>query len=229
MSEETYKTQDALVLACAAHRQNGEYLKEDVPVLTADNKVMYTRFSNKNLVVFNLRAPDVPEHAIAPLAMRVIDSDREMAEDIRKFFRRLVFAAVKNEEDFWTQVNAILINDQVPKNRIGYVACLPSMYLKEYAKNKFERIIKDLAAEHLGEVCDELLDRDCEIIDVRRSKNYDAWNICAIIDNKMASWMSKDALNPGPCVLIKGKVKDTSFHWKYQCHETRLNYVKAFQ
>ena len=229
MSEELYSTQDALILACAAHRQNCGYLKEPKHTLTSDNKVLFTQYANKDIVLFNLRAPNIPDHAIAPLAIKVTDKDREMADDIRKFFRRLVFSAVKNDEDFWTQVNALLINDSVPKNRMGYVACLPSMYLKEYSRVQFERKIKDLTAEWFEPVGSELLDKDCEIIEVKRSKNYDAWNICAIIDNKMVSWMSKRELNPGPCVLIKGKVKDLSLHWKFQCHETRLNYVKAFQ
>lgn len=229
MSEETYNTQDALILACAAHHQNGGYLKEPVPVLTSDGKVIYQQYANKDIILFNLRAPNIPDHAIAPLAIKITDRDREMAENIRKFFRRLVFTAVKNEEDFWTQVNALLINDTVPKNRMGYIACLPSMYIKEYARVQFERKIKDLTPEWLGPIGSEVLDRDCEIIEVKRSKNYDVWNICAIIDNKMVSWMSKPELIPGPCVLIKGKVKDNSLHWKFQCHETRLNYVKAFQ
>lgn len=229
MSEEVYNTQTALELACAAHHQNGGYLKEPNPVTTTDGKVMFTQYANKDIILFNLRAPNVVEHAVAPLAIKITDKDREMAANIRKFFRRLVFAAVKNEEDFWTQVNALLINDTVPKNRMGYIACLPSMYLKEYAKNQFERKVKDLATEWLAPIGSELLDLDCEIIEVKRSKNYDVWNICAIVDNKMVSWMSKPELIPGPCVLIKAKVKDHSLHWKYHCNETRLNYVKAFQ
>lgn len=229
MSEEVYSTQDALELACAAHNQNKGYLKEPKPVLAPDDKVLYTEYANKDLVLFNLRAPNIPDHAIAPLAMKLTDKDREMAKDIRKFFRRLAFTAIKNEDDFWTQMNVILSNDTVPKNKMGFIACLPSMYLKEYAKHAFERRVKDLTLEHLASIGTELLDLDCDIIDIRRSKNYDAWNVCAIIDNKMVSWLSKVELNPGPCVLIKGKVKDNSYHWKYHCHETRLNYVKAFQ
>lgn len=229
MTVEKYNTQDALVLACAAHRINKGYLKEDNPVLTADHKVLYTQYANRSIVLFNLRATSVIDAAFAPLFIKVTDVDREMATDIRKFFRRLVFTAVKNDDDFWTQINAILITDTVLGNRMGFVACLPSMYLKEYAKNQFARKIADLSPEYLAPVGSEVLDLDCEIIQINRSKNYDAWNVCAIIENKLVSWMTNTDLQIGPCVVIKGKVKQHGSHWKYQCSETRLNYVKAFQ
>jgi hypothetical protein len=229
MAVEEYNTQDALVLACAAHRVNKGYLKENNPILTDDQKVVCTQYANRNIVLFNLRAPTVLEHAIAPLAIKVIDRDREMADEIRKFFRRLVFTAVKNDDEFWTQMNAILINETVSGNRMGFVACLPSMYLREYAKHQFARKIADLSPEYLAPVGTEILDLDCEIIQINRSKNYDAWNVCAIIENKMVSWMTNKDLQVGPCVVIKAKVKQHGSHWKYQSHETRLNYVKAFQ
>ena len=54
-------------------------------------------------------------------------------------------------------------------------------------------------------------------------------NVCAIIDNKMVSWISKNNLKTGPAVLIKGKVKDHSKHWKHDNPVTRLNYVKVAQ
>jgi hypothetical protein len=86
-----------------------------------------------------------------------------------------------------------------------------------------------LTNEHIGYINEEIFDKDCEIIEVKRSKNYDAWNTCAIIDNKLVSWMGKNELKLGPCVVIKAKIKEHSMHWKYQVPETRMNYVKAFQ
>lgn len=113
----TYPTQRALELACAAHRINKGYLKEPVVTYSDDGKVMYTTHTNRELVLFNLKNPLVPVTAIAPMRVAIIDVDREMAADIRKYFRKLVFQAVKNEDEFWTQLNAILTNDEVPENR----------------------------------------------------------------------------------------------------------------
>ena len=141
----------------------------------------------------------------------------------------MVFTAVKNDDEFYTQLNAILINEDIALNRLGFVACLPGTYFRDYAKTRFEKVINDLTKEHIGLVGDEILDKDCDIIEVKRSKNYDAWNTCAIIDNKLVSWMGKNELKLGPCVVIKAKIKEHSLHWKYAIPETRMNYVKAFQ
>ena len=62
-----------------------------------------------------------------------------------------------------------------------------------------------------------------------KSKNFEGYNISAIIDNKMVSWLNKTNLNLGACVLVKAKVKDHTKHWKHQNDVTRLNYVKAAQ
>jgi len=81
----------------------------------------------------------------------------------------------------------------------------------------------------LGKVGDRLADLDCEILEVIKSKNFTGWNVCAIINNKMASWMSQVELKTGPCVIVKARVKDNSKHWKHGNDETRLNFVKAAQ
>jgi hypothetical protein len=81
----------------------------------------------------------------------------------------------------------------------------------------------------LGEVGSQLKDLDCEILESVKSKNFEGYNISAIINNKMASWLGKENLNLGACVIVKAKIKDHSKHWKHGNDVTRLNYVKAVQ
>lgn len=225
----SYPAQRALELACAAHRINKGYLKEPKVEYDSAGTVLFTVPTNRELIHFNLKNPLVPVTAIAPLRVVITDEDREMVSSIRRYFRKLVFQAVKNDDEFWTQLNAILTNEEIAENRLGFVACLPTTYLRDAAATRFEKVVNDLTPSHLGLVNEQLLDKDCEIIEVKRSKNYDAWNFCAIIDNKLVSWMGSIELTLGACVIIKAKVKDHSLHWKYQIPETRLNYVKAFQ
>ena len=68
-----------------------------------------------------------------------------------------------------------------------------------------------------------------EIISSVKSKNFEGYNIDAIINNRMASWLNKTNLQVGACVVVKAKVKDHSKHWKHGNDVTRLNYVKAAQ
>mgnify|MGYP000405731007 CR=1 FL=1 len=83
--------------------------------------------------------------------------------------------------------------------------------------------------EDLANVGAEVFDLDCEILSCQRSKNYDAYNVDAIINNMMVSWMGKTKFELGPCVVIKAKVKDHARHWKYENAVTRLNYVKLYK
>jgi hypothetical protein len=140
-----------------------------------------------------------------------------------------MFSAVQGDNEFQTKVNAILENGEVSAGEIGFVACLPSVYKRDYARNKIKKQAKILDNTYLGEIGSNITDKDCEILESQRSKNFDAWNICAIIDNKMVSWMSKVDLKLGPAVVVKAKVKDHSKHWQHENAVTRLNYVKAVQ
>jgi hypothetical protein len=73
------------------------------------------------------------------------------------------------------------------------------------------------------------LDKDCEVIQVKKSKNFDGYGVLAIIDNKIVSWYSRHVLTVGPAVMIKCKIKEHSENWQTKKPETRLNYVKIAQ
>ena len=116
--------------------------------------------------------------------------------------------------------------EEVPINKLGFVACLPQTYLRD----RYELTIKQADQGHLADVGTELVDKDCEIIKVNRSKNYDAYNVDAIIDNKLVFFQTKKENQVGPCVILSAKVKNHFNHWKYTTVPvTALNYVKVFQ
>ncbi len=166
----------------------------------------------------------------APVKLQIEDIDREEAEEIRKYYRRLMFAAVKGDNEFQTEVNAILSAEVVAANKVGYVACLPHVYAKDHVRNQIEKRIRHLEKGYLADVGKTVFDKDCEVLESKHSNNFDAFNITAIIDNKMVSWFSKVDLKLGACVIVKAKVKDHSNHWKHKdTAVTRLNYVKAAQ
>jgi hypothetical protein len=123
----------------------------------------------------------------------------------------------------------LLSSEEVKENEFGWMACLPSVFIRDFVQNEVKRVARSVDKGYLGKPGDRLADLDCEILEVIKSKNFDGWNICAIINNKMASWLSQVELKRGPCVVVKAKVKDNNKHWKHQNDETRLNYVKAAQ
>jgi hypothetical protein len=230
-----FPLQTVLELACAAQRVNKTYQKDFEAVHAEgdifDGKVMYYKYPNRQLMLFTLGQDHTQYNESYPKPQLLCTNldDRELANDIQKYYRRLLFAAIQGDNEFQTEINALLGKSETPINKFGFIACLPSVYKRDYARHQTEKRVKTLDDGYLGLIGEQIVDKDCEIINSQRSKNFDAWNIDAIIDNKMVSWFSQADLKLGPCVVIKGKVKDHSKHWKHSNAVTRLNYVKAAQ
>lgn len=228
-----FNTQEVLELACAAQRWNKDYIKEMTPIFEDNGAVRFYQQPNKIHMLYTLKAVTWGSEAdprMMPVQLQISDEDREQAKEIRQYYKRLMFAAVKGDNEFLTEVNAILNSETVAMNKIGYVACLPSVQKRDAARNGMDKRVRTLEAGYVANVGSNIFDRDCEILESKRSNNFDAFNITAIIDNRMVSWFSKIDLKVGACVVIKAKVKDHTKHWKYKDTDvTRLNYVKAAQ
>jgi len=225
-----FPTQQVLELACAAQRINGTYIKEDAPVYSEDGAFMYIKHTNKMQMLCTLLPNNwTADPKDSPMPLKVMPEDTVQADEIRKHFRKFLFSAIEGENDFQTNINTILSSDTVKQNQFGYVACLPSVYVRDIAQTKVKRAAQQVEEGYLAEIGIQLKDLDAEIISSVKSKNFEGYNIDAIINNRMVSWLNKTNLNLGACVIVKAKVKDHSKHWKHGNDVTRLNYVKAAQ
>jgi len=230
MSKKEFPTQQVLELACAAQRINGAYIKEEAPVYSEDGAFMYLKHTNKIQMLCTIEpAIWTADPKDAPMPLKVLPEDIAQAEKIKQHFRKFMFSAIEGENDFQTNINTILSSDTVKQNQFGYVACLPSVYVRDVAQTKVKRAARFVEEGVLAEIGSTVKDLDAEIISSVKSKNFEGYNIDAIINNKMVSWMNKTDLNLGPAVIVKAKVKDCNKHWKHQNDVTRLHYVKAAQ
>ena len=226
----TFPVQQVLELACAAQRINGAYIKEPEAVYAEGGMYMYTKQTNKMMMLCTMIPNNwTADPKEAPMPLRVLPEDVEQAEAIKNYFKRLLFSAIEGENEFQTNINSILSGETVKSNQFGYVACLPSVYVRDKAQNKIKKVARQVEEGYIGEIGSNLKDLDCEILESVKSKNFEGYNISAIINNRMASWLNKTNLNLGACVIVKAKVKDHSKHWKHGNDVTRLNYVKAAQ
>jgi len=230
MSNKEFPTQQVLELACAAQRVNGAYIKEAEGVYSSDGVYMYTKQTNKMLMLCTL------DHTIwtadpkdAPMPLKALPEDVSLAEEIRTYYKRLLFAAIEGENDFQTSINSFLSADNIETKNFGYIACLPSVYARDKVQNKVKKAARTVEEGFLGDIGSTLKDLDAEILSSVKSKNFEGYNIDAIINNRMASWLNKTNLNLGACVIVKAKIKDHTKHWKHQNDVTRLNFVKAAQ
>ena len=225
-----FQVQQVLELACAAQRVNGAYLKEAEWVFDSDEKPVFQKQTNKILMLVTLNpAIWTADPAHQPLPLKVTEEDKLQAEAVRKYFRKFMFGAIAGENEFQTEVNAILSSDTVKTNKFGFIACLPSVMDRDVKRSEIKKSLRDCDNEALDDVDKTVFDLDCEIVEVKRSNNFDAWNISAIINNKIVSWFSKKELKLGPCVVQKAKVKSHGENWVTKKIETRLNFVKAVQ
>jgi len=230
MSKKEFPTQQVLELACAAQRINGAYIKEDAPMYSEDGAFMYLKHANKMQMLCTIIPTNwTADPKDAPMPLKVLAEDVALAEEIRKYFKRLLFAAIEGENDFQTNINSFLSSDNIETKNFGYIACLPSVYVRDLAQNKVKKAARQVEEGYLAEIGSTIKDLDAEVISSIKSKNFEGYNIDAIINNKMVSWMNKTNLNLGPAVVVKAKVKDCNKHWKHQNDVTRLHYVKAAQ
>lgn len=227
---QTYPTRQVLELACSAQRTNKEYLKEVESIYDTEGKFLYLKHSNKSLIrcALGIEKPN-GEQEFLPQNLFIEECDRLQADEIQKYFRRLMFSAIKGDNDFHTEINALLNEKEIPANKIGYIACLPSVYIKDSTRNNFEKRVRGLEEGYLSDIDKWVMNLDCEILQCIRSKNFDAWNVDAIIESKLVSWLSKTKVGVGPAVVIKAKIKDHSQNWLTKKSTTRLNYVKIAQ
>jgi hypothetical protein len=226
-----FPVQKVLELACAAQRTNQAYLKQAEYKYDEEGKFLFVKHDNKSLIrhALGIDKYSSTEQEFCPAQLFIEETDKETADEIRRYYRRLMFAAVKGDNDYQTEVFGLLMTEEMPANKIGYIASLPSVYHRDVVKNKVEKAFRNAEDSYLAEIGEVLLDKDCEILQVKRSKNFDAWNIGAIIDNKIVSWMSSKEVYVGSAVVVKAKVKQHVKNWNCQKSETRLNYVKVAQ
>ena len=228
----SFSTQTVLELACATYRINGKYQKESQAIYDNEGKYLYTKFANKTLMLMAVGVDFRPDkyHKSQPPLVKIKGEDRDLANKIKKYYRKLVFSVLAENDLFWTTVNQLLTTDQIAKDSFGFVACLPHLYHKEVVEDSLNALYNSAEDRHLGSIGDTFNDRDCEVIEVRQSASYpELVNVYGIADSCLVWWMSRNPVIAGPCVIVKSKIKDHSTHWKNEKRVTRLNYVVAAQ
>ena len=164
MAKKEFPTQQVLEMACAAQRINGEYLKEAEGVYSSDGVYMYTKQTNKMLMLCTLLPNNwTADPKDAPMPLKILQEDIVQAVDIKKHFRKFMFAAIQGENEFQTSINAILSSETVKTNQFGYVACLPSVHVRDVAQTKVKRAARSVEGGNLAEIGSTVKDLDAEI------------------------------------------------------------------
>lgn len=225
-----FPVQHVLELSCAAQRYNNCYEKENRPIYTDEGKIIGYKHSNKLLMLLTAdptRRMDI-DSTYRPATLEVIDQDKKLSEDIRIYYRRLMFTVMSQPENqFLQEIMSLLNKEMMPESKFGFVACLPHTYARDKKRNDIYKIIRECNNEYLDDKDKKVSNLSTVVVDCVKSKNFDAYNVLAIVDNKLVSWFSKNAILDGEITILSAKVKDHNENYISKKYETRLNYVKV--
>lgn len=217
-------SQDALALAYAAHRINGnQYIKETRRFSTEGNDPIY---SNKEIVKYTLasqRNEWIPDD-FTPVV--VTAEDYESVEDCKNHFKRYTMLALGDITEF--QQNMFEIVKQNEHRYLdGRIAFIPQFVENERKENALKKKIRmDYRnSVHLGKEKDEV-DGVVKILEARWSNQFERWNYNGVIDGNLVSFMNANNHEVGSVKRIKGKIKSLQDNKLFKVPETRLNYVK---
>jgi hypothetical protein len=207
----TYNITDVFAAACAAFRINGSYIKQDEVTFHENGSHTVDKIANKTLV-----------HQFLKGAFDLRDEDREMGEKVRQHCNGLSFKIItgKTLSEFEQAMLTIADKETTDSNYdIAVVASLPASYERAQARIQQDAMLREKSGTLTDNVGDKV-ELNIEVVRCNYSNNWDTHFVTAIVDNAVVFFASRNKLDIGAKLRIKGKVKD------HKEDRTQLSHVK---
>jgi hypothetical protein len=229
----TVKLTEALAVAYAAYRINGETYNKDLRRFsTEENK---TQFDNKSLIRFYwTKKLDTSEAQYLPTDFEMFEpteADYASVQEALKWMRRYVMLGLGDLDGFKADMVKELSKDEVPFKGMGRIAFAPEFIKRDRHESELKKTIRveyrdSKHIEPVGEKVETVI----EILDKRFSSQWESYNYtCVTTDGNLVSFMNKFEHEVGAMKRIKGKVKAQGKNKLFSANETRLNYVKIYK
>lgn len=193
---------DVWAAACSAIRINGDYIK------FAGDSVE----SNRTLVLNHIANPSL-----------IQDQDRELGEQIRRYYKALTFKILKGIKLSEFENNAMIIanSDRINTTyQLAVICSLPASYIRSVKRDTIANRMRFAEGGYIGNTGEK---HTCEI-EVLRTVFSQQWNVyfvSAVTDKDQAIFFSyKESLESGDKFKIVGTVKG------HRDNLTQLNRVK---
>lgn len=138
---------------------------------------------------------------------------------------------VKNKENssslMWQQLNRCYKTESADVEDFSIIAKLPALYESTPSERKISVFEKAAIVHSDWSVGDWLKSQLAFVYSSNKAKNYNGYNIQAIIDQKLVSWFSTSDISPG-LIKLSGSVKSVSHTIGDARTLTRLQYVKVY-
>lgn len=207
----TYNITDVFAAACAAFRINGSYIKQDEVTFHENGSHTVDKIANKTLV-----------HQFLKGAFDLRDEDREMGEKVRQHCNGLSFKIItgKTLSEFEQAMLTIADKETTDSNYdIAVVASLPASYERAQARIQQDAMLREKSGTLTDNVGDKV-ELDIEVVRCNYSNNWDTHFVTAIVDNAVVFFASRNKIELGSKLRIKGKVK------AHKEDRTQLSHVK---
>ena len=207
----TYNITDVFAAACAAFRINGSYIKQDEVTYYESGGHTVDKIANKTLV-----------HQFLKGAFDLRDEDREMGEKVRQHCNGLSFKIItgKTLSEFEQAMLTIADKETTDSNYdIAVVASLPASYERAQARIQQDAMLREKGGTLTDAVGDKV-ELDIDVVRCNYSNNWDTHFVTATVDNAVVFFASRNKLELGSKLRIKGKVK------AHKEDRTQLSHVK---
>jgi hypothetical protein len=229
----TVSITDALAVAYAAYRINGETYNKDLRRFsTEENK---TQFDNKSLIRFYwTKKLDTSEAQYLPTDFEMFEpteADYASVQEALKWMKRYVMLGLGELDGFKADMVKELSKDEVPFKGMGRIAFAPEFIKRDRHESELKKEIRVeyRDSKHLGAEKDSV-EAVIAILDKRYSSQWESYNYtCVTTDGNLVSFMNKFEHEVGAMKRIKGKVKAQGKNKLFSANETRLNYVKIYK
>jgi hypothetical protein len=207
----TYNVADVFAAASAAYRINGSYLKSDDITFHENGDHTINNLANKTLV-----------HQFLKDAFDIRDEDREMSEKVRQYCNGLSFNIItgKTLSEFEQAMLSIADKETTDSNYdIAVVASLPASYDRAQARIQQDAMLREKSGT-LNVDIGSKVELDIEVVRCNYSNNWDTHFVTATVDNAVVFFATRNKLEFGSKLRIKGKVK------AHKEDRTQLSHVK---
>ena len=232
LPSKTVPLTDALAVAYAAYRINGEtYTKDTRRFSEGDNK---TQFDNKSLVRFYWeKKQNTRDAQWLPSDFEMFEpteADYASVEQARVWMKRYVMLGLGELDGFKADMVKELSQDEVKVQGMGRIAYAPEFIARDQHENGLKKTIRieyrdSKHIEPVGAAVEGVI----EFLDKRYSKQWESYNYTGVIDGNLVSFMNKFEHAVGDRKRIKAKVKSHTKNRLFSADETRLNYVKLYK
>ena len=205
----SFPTMDVVAAACAAQRVNGEYVK--VQFMVGDTE---WRKTNRELV-----------HKFLDDQSVIMDSDRQLAENIKQFYKGYTFKLLSGDYISQFDRNILIMLEEEncieSSYNIAVLASLPNSYIRAKQRHEADSRIRTSQGGYVGTV-KERINLKVEVLKCNFSQKWNVFFITAITTNDEPLFFSyKEELPVGKVLSIVGTVK------RQDNNQTQLNRVKV--